>query len=186
MARARARPHPAGVQAASDRAAPPAAADVVGAPPPRRMRLAVSCFVGAWLLWQIWVPLGYYLREYRAGEAQEEQRFSWRMFSHLWMLQGGCNVSAFELVGPPNGENAPTVHRLDLRRLLEGIWVEQLRQGRRPVIEKFLRSRCDRDPSVVQAELMRTCPIAPGSRLPELNLRLVCRAGAPPASPASP
>jgi len=159
--------------------------EIVGAPPPRRIRLAVSCFIGAWLLWQISVPLAYYVRDYQTGEAQEEQRFSWRMFSQIWMLQRGCNIAAFELVARSGADGPPTVRRLDLYRLLESIWIEQLREGRRPVAEKFLRSRCERDPSVVQAEVMRTCPIAPGSRLPELNLRLVCRAD-PTPTPASP
>lgn len=160
--------------------------DIVWVPPSRRIRLAVSCVIGAWLLWQVSVPLAYYIRDYRSGEAQEEQRFSWRMFSQTWMLQRGCNIAAFDLVAPAGADGPPTVRRLDLYRLLESIWIEQLREGRREVAEKFLRSRCARDPSVVQAELMRTCPIAPGSRLPELNLRLVCRAGPPPASARSP
>jgi hypothetical protein len=181
MARMTAPRRPDGAQTSGDRVGPSASADGVGAPPPGRIRLAVSCFIGAWLLWQVSVPLGYYVRDYRTGEAQEEQRFSWRMFSHLWMLQRGCNIAAFDLVAPSHPGGPPTVHRLDLWRRLESIWVEQLREGRRPVMEEFLRSRCESDPSVVQAELIRTCPIAPGSRLPELNLRLVCRAGAPSA-----
>jgi hypothetical protein len=159
---------------------------VVADPPPGRGRLIVSLFIVGWLLWQLTVPLSYYVSNYVTGQVQEEQRFSWRMFSQVWFLQRWCNVLAFEIEAPTIGPDPPAVRRLDLRRLLHPIWIAQMRENRRPVVEKFLQSRCQGDPSVVAAEYMRTCPVAAGWRLPEVNRRVTCRPGVPTASFLSP
>jgi hypothetical protein len=141
----------------------------------------VSLFILAWLGWQVSVPLSYYVR----GGVQEDQRFSWRMFSQVWLASKSCNVVAFEVVAPSSPGGASSVRRLDLWDVLHPIWVEQARQNRGPLLEKFLRARCDADPSVVEAQFMRTCPVAPGLELPEVDRRLRCHVdpGGPPRTP---
>ena len=143
----------------------------------------MSLFILAWLVWQGAVPLSYYVR----GGVQEDQRFSWRMFSQVWLASKSCNVLAFEVVAPSSPGGPPSVRHLDLRHVLHSIWVEQVRQNRGPLVERFLRARCDRDPSVLQVEIMRTCPVAPGPVLPEVDRRLQCHvdppSGGPPRTP---
>src|SRR5262249_53733333 len=102
----------------------------------------------------------------------------------VWLMEKTCNVDSFELVASADGR-APSVRRVDLREHLYSIWVEQLRQNRRDVAQKFLRSRCEADASVLQAAVMRTCPGTPGGVLPGVTPRLSCRdqvAGPPPGA----
>src|SRR5215813_11510570 len=149
--------------------------DVVASPPPGRARLIVSLVVLSWLLWQVTVPLAYYVAPDVMGLAPEEPRFRWRMFSQVWFSQRECNVSAFEVREAAAGSEA--VRPLDLGQRLDSIWNKQLWGKRQSVVRKFLQSRCDSDPSVIQVEFMRTCPAAPFFPLPEVNLRPSCLFG---------
>ena len=156
----------------------------MASPPPGRARLIVSLVVLSWLLWQVTVPLAYYVAPDVMGLAPEEPRFRWRMFSQMWFSQRACNVSAFEVREAAAGSEA--VRPLDLGQVLYSIWIEQLRENRQAVVRKFLQSRCESDPSVIQVEFMRTCPAAPGFPLPEVSLRPACRGGRLEGAPLTP
>jgi hypothetical protein len=134
------------------------------APPPGRARLAISAFILAWLVWQVASPLAYY-----TGSEVSDERFAWRMFSGVWFHERTCAVSVTESVPGNDGALVP-------RGVNPGAWKWQLERNRLLVVEKFLRSRCQRDPSVVAVEIVRTCPVESRS-LPIATRRLDCRAG---------
>jgi hypothetical protein len=60
--------------------------------PSRRARIIISVFIVSWLAWQVAVPLSYY-----AGDNVDDERFSWRMFSGVWLLQKSCTASVSEV-----------------------------------------------------------------------------------------
>jgi hypothetical protein len=128
--------------------------------------MIISVFILLWLAWQLVVPLSYYL-----GDAVDDERFSWRMFSGVWLQQKSCTSSVTELRSPPGA--APILRKVNLERLLHSTWVGQLRRNRRVVIEKFVQTRCDVDPSVTGVEYSRTCATA-SNRLPSVTLRFDC------------
>ena len=55
------------------------------------MARLVNVFIVSWLLWQLLVPLSYYL-----GHDVDDERFAWRMFSGVWLLQKSCTASVTE------------------------------------------------------------------------------------------
>lgn len=133
--------------------------------------MVTTVFIVSWLVWQLALPLSYYF-----SEDVSDERFSWRMFSGLWLLHKTCRASVTESLVLSGAEGARSVRPLDLARTLYVSWVGAL-GWQRPLMEKFLRTRCRHDPSVVEVELSRTCPAADPSRLPSATLRMDCRAG---------
>ena len=134
--------------------------------------MVVNVFIISWLLWQLLVPLSYYL-----GHDVDDERFAWRMFSGVWLLQKSCTASVTEFRSQP-GAGAPGARRINLERAVHGTWVGQLKKkNRRLVVEKFARARCEADPSVSEIEYIRACPAAPDARIPPVTLRFNCRAG---------
>lgn len=153
--------------------------DASGAPgsmlasaPSLRARIIISVFIMCWLVWQVAVPLSYYV-----GDNADDERFAWRMFSGVWLLQKSCTASVTEL--RVQAGSAASVRKVNLERTLHGTWVSQLKKKNRPlVVEKFLQTRCESDPSVVQVEYLRTCSAAPDTRIPPVTRKFDCRAGA--------
>ena len=151
-----------------------ASPDPLGSPPPGRPRLIVGAFIALWLAWQVVVPLSYYLW----GNVWEE-RFAWRMFSDVSVSALRCTVSVTELLeGSGAAGSARAPREVPLGPTLHGSWALHLRQGRQLVAERFLESRCRRDPSVSEARYHRACPAQRASRAPDLDARLDCRTGA--------
>lgn len=150
--------------------------DTVDSPPPGRV--VVRVFIIAWLVWQIVVPLAYYL-----GDELEEERFSWRMFSGVWLLHKRCTTSVVEYLGQPGADGPGDVRAVDLERTLNATWVRQLTRNRRLVVEKFLRARCREDPAVSDVEFFRICPVTPYAAIPTVTVRLSCRSGVFAGSP---
>lgn len=135
-------------------------------------RVVISTFIIAWLVWQLVVPLSYYL-----GDNADDERFAWRMFSGVWLLQKSCSASVTEFRSRPD-TGVSDIRRINLERVLHSTWVNQLRKKSRPlVVEKFLRTRCEGDPAVAKVEYTRACSAAPHSRIPPVTRRLDCRAG---------
>jgi hypothetical protein len=140
--------------------------------PSGRARVIITVFIVSWLVCQVLVPLSYYL-----GDDVEDERFAWRMFSGVWLLQKSCTASVTEFRSQPGGGTAD-VRKIDLDRALHESWVLELKKrGRRLVAEKFLRARCEGDPSVTEVAYTRACPAAPQDRIPPVTLRFDCRAG---------
>lgn len=150
----------------------PGNTNTLAAAPSGPARVIISVFIISWLVWQLVVPLSYYL-----GNDVDEERFAWRMFSGVWLLQKSCTASVTEFRSPPDG-GAPGIREIDLDRTLHGTWVPLLNKKKRPlVVEKFLQTRCESDPSVTAVEYSRACPAAPQARIPPVTLRFDCRAG---------
>jgi hypothetical protein len=145
---------------------------VLASAPSGRARLVINAFIICWLLWQVAVPLSYYL-----GDNVDDERFAWRMFSGVWLLQKSCTASVTEFRSEP-GADTPIASKINLDRTLHGTWASQLKKkNRRLVIEKFAQTRCEADPSVSEIEYIRACPAAPEARIPPVTLRFNCRAG---------
>jgi hypothetical protein len=126
-------------------------------------------FIVLYLLWQIAVPLSYYV-----GGDVDEERFSWRMISGVWLLHRTCALSVSESVAATGAGGVSSESRqLNLERTLHASLILQLRRNQRPVVEKFLRTRCESDPSVTGVKFNRTCAV--GSRMPPVHLQFDCR-----------
>jgi hypothetical protein len=141
----------------------------LGAAPSARARRLINVFIICWLAWQLMVPLSYYL-----GGDVDDERFAWRMFSGVWLLQKSCSASVTERRSGAAG-GPPLLRKVNLERSLHSTWIGQLRRNQRLVVEKFLQTRCDADPSVTGVEYSRTCATA-SDRLPPVTHRFDCDA----------
>ena len=119
-------------------------------------------FIGLFLLYQIAMPLTYYL-----GGRGPDERFSWRMFSSVRMQK--CSVRVDETVG---GE----ARSVDLDREVQVAWVGMLERYRPAVVEKLLQRRCERA-QASEVRYVRRCVETDGSKAPALTVKLDCRAG---------
>jgi hypothetical protein len=124
---------------------------------PSRRQL-INGFIATWLVWQTTLPLTYYI-----GRDPDNERFSWRMFSHTWMLQKTCTVRAREYLRRLGSDHDVGSRVIDLDRSLNSTWVRHLRQNHGRVTMKFLRMRCEMDPDVIAVRVARTCQGAPTS-----------------------
>jgi len=105
----------------------------------------VSLAIGAYLLWQVALPLSYYVPPDTGDE-----RFAWRMFSARFLYNNTCTLSTFERA-------ATSTRQITLEPILHVGWLVALKHGRPAVVEKFLQSRCAADPSVTEVRLERRC-----------------------------
>lgn len=122
-------------------------------PPPHPSpgsRQRSAAFISVFVLLQFLVPLTYLARQDRSDE-----RFSWRRLTEP---------------EAPRCETSAMVERLDGRRetlslgkLLHRDWVDYLEQGRRSVIDAFLRQQCEA-PDVAHADLVHRCNDERGTR----------------------
>lgn len=155
--------------------------DPIAIPPPGRARAIVGGFIVLWLAWQVALPLSYYF-----GDDAEEERFAWRMFSEIAIFHTRCTASVAESVAVPGAGDGVSVRAVDLGSTVHAAWAAHLSRNRRPVVERFLRWRCQRDPSVTAVEFRRTCRLVPESRVPSIGVRVPCRtdgfSGAPGSS----
>jgi hypothetical protein len=154
--------------------------DFIASPPPGRPRAIVSLAIVLYLLWQVAVPISYYL-----GDDVGDERFSWRMFSAIAYFHQTCAASVTEIEWLPAG-NTVSVRQLELGSILHPAWIVLLNRYRRPVVDKFLRTRCQIDPRATEIEYSRSCPLAGESRIPSVTLRLTCPTGASAGSTERP
>lgn len=126
-----------------------------------RQRRLSNLFIAAFLLFQVGMPLRYYL-----GERGYDERFSWRMFSTLRLQQ--CEMQVTEA---RSGNAAwKDVH---VRGDVQVAWVSLLERVRKPVVEKYLQRRCERQ-DVAKVAYTRRCTDTDGSALPEKTLVMDC------------
>ena len=145
--------------------------ETLASPPPGRARLITSLFIGAYLLWQVAVPLAYYL-----GRDKSDERFAWRMFSATGLSNMSCTVSVTEWVWS-SASNTTAARKLDVERILHRTWNYSLLSNR-AAVDQFLRTRCQADPSVTQVHLIRSCLGADRTWIPSAERRLTCSTGA--------
>lgn len=134
------------------------------AKPPARRWAPSSVFIALFLLFQLGMPLRYYL----AGGGSDE-RFSWRMFSTVRMQR--CTVQVDDMLDQAG--NSHEERRVDLRKLVHSAWINLLERGREPVISKLLAQRCAQ-PGVHSARYTRTCKDTDGTVLPAQKVERRC------------
>jgi len=100
-------------------------------------------FIAAFVGLQFLIPLTYLAREDSADE-----RFTWR---------------SLDTPSAPSCDTSASLERTDgqrqsvsLERLIHQDWVDYVGQGRRAVVEAFLRKQCEAD-DVLQVELTNHC-----------------------------
>jgi len=162
-------------QAAGAGTLPP---DPIASPPPGRARLAVSAIIALWLVVQVAFPVSYYL-----GDSLAEERFAWRMFSSVSVYGGQCALSVVETVAEPGSADGRITREPELNRILHAAWLTHLRRGRALVIDRFLTSRCQRDPSIIEIELKRSCDRGPEAGV-RTEVRRQCRPTAAAGEPS--
>jgi len=128
-----------------------------------RARLWANVFIALFLAYQVAMPLRYY-----AGGRGLDERFSWRMFSSVRMLE--CNVDIDEHV-----EELGDVRQRDvsLKKEVQVAWIGLLERGRDLVIEKFMRRRCDEE-GVVKVDYYLGCVAPDGAKWPPINRHMKC------------
>src|SRR5919106_3589436 len=142
--------------------------ETIASPPPGRSRSIASIFIVGFLLWQISLPLSYY-----ANEDDSDERFAWRMFSVLSRFQKSCDVAVSDW-GRGAGASANPPQQLDL----QDSWSQLLARNRPAVVEKYLRSRCQINPTASAVQFMQICSLPKGPRIPYEEIWFNCRTGA--------
>lgn len=136
-------------------------------PPKGRTKKRVSLFIGAFLAFQLLVPLTYYMRD-----DPYDERFAWRMFSAIRVY--GCRTWAFDLHEAPGGGTEPQA--LKLSQVVHVAWITTMRRNRRDVIHAFLQRRCE-EPGVVGARVVNRCSTPDGERIGPLKYERDCETG---------
>jgi hypothetical protein len=129
----------------------------------RRRRRLTNVFIGAFLAFQVAMPLRYYL-----GDRDYDERFSWRMFSTLRLRDCDVRVSETLRAGETSREEPVAIERD-----VQVAWVRLLERMRRAVVDKYLLRRCERE-HVERVEYVRTCKDTDGQALPALRRVLRC------------
>ena len=144
--------------------------EVLPSPPPGRTRLAVSIFIGIYLLWQLVWPATYYFSQDRFDE-----RFAWRMFSEFGRTRKLCTVDIVQkqMAVDQNTRNIPSrpLH------LVVGTWATQLLRNRKAVVDKLLRDRCRQSPWMIEVTIVRICPQDDSHETMSRELRMNCLTG---------
>ncbi len=113
------------------------------AQPSAKARRRSSVFIAAFVLLQFLIPLSYLSRDDAADE-----RFTWR----------SLNAAA-----APSCETSASLERFDgerkavsLHKLIHQDWVDYVGQGRRAVVDAFLKKQCEVE-GVLKVELVNRC-----------------------------
>jgi len=126
----------------------------------RESRALANALIAAFLLFQIAMPLRYYL-----GGRGYDERFSWRMFSSVRMQR--CTVQVHETASD-GGER-----KLNLEQELQVAWIGMLERYRAGVVEELLRKRCASG-GAREVRYARSCKDPGGSELPQIHAKLDC------------
>ncbi|MAQ17288.1 MAG: hypothetical protein CMN30_21140 [Sandaracinus sp.] len=135
-----------------------------------RRRRRIRRLIAAFVVFQLVVPLTYYLRADRYDE-----RFAWRMFSAVRLHS--CQPVASEEV---DGDE----ERIELGQVIHQAWINTMARNREDVIRAFLERRCEGDDEQDAADdrrrviLANHCRTASGRRLPPLVYERQCETGA--------
>jgi hypothetical protein len=126
----------------------------------RESRALANALIAAFLLFQIAMPLRYYL-----GGRGYDERFSWRMFSSVRMQR--CAVQVHETAGDGSER------KLNLEQELQVAWIGMLERYRAGVVEELLRKRCASG-GAREVRYARSCQDPGGNELPQIHARLDC------------
>lgn len=125
--------------------------------------MLANAFIALFLAYQVAMPLRYYM-----GGRGLDERFSWRMFSSVRMLE--CKVEVEEHVGD-NG--APYKRPVNLKKEIQIAWIGLLERGRSLVVEKLLKRRCN-EAGVLKVDYALDCVAPDGTRLPTMSQHMMC------------
>ncbi len=128
---------------------------------PRRRSLE-NAFIACFLLFMLAMPLRYYL-----GGRGFDERFSWRMFSTIRMLD--CKVKVQDVLG-----GAGRTREVPLVKEVQVAWIGMLERARGLVVQKLLERRCD-EAGVTLARYHLECTSPDGSTLPDVDRHMVCK-----------
>lgn len=120
------------------------------------------------MLWQVALPLTYYLDDYK-----NDERFSWRMFSYWGGFQSECTVKIDEEVS----SFIPGRAVAQGPELWTGDWLNLLKRGRPAVVSRFLRKRCHDNPYATDVHLIQMCPTADRSKILSGEIVFNCKSG---------
>ena len=137
--------------------------------PTGRARMWRNTVIVLFLLYQVIMPLRYYL-----GDEEADERFSWRMFSSV--NRRICEVVAYETV---EVDGQIVERSLDLEAHLQIFWVNILRRYHQPdLVRKILKLRCEQVP-IRKIRFDRTCTEVDGSSADPYRMVLDCRSDGP-------
>ena len=125
-------------------------------------RALTNAFIALFLLYQVAMPLRYYL-----GGRGDDERFSWRMFSSVRLQK--CEVRVHEVLAGQSRE-------VKLSQAVQIAWIGMLERNRPQAVDKLLRRRCQKS-GVTETRYHRSCRDTDGSALPPLELRMDCARG---------
>jgi hypothetical protein len=128
-----------------------------------RQRRLTNLFIGSFLVFQVAMPLSYYL-----GIRDYDERFSWRMFSTLRLRD--CDIHVIETRSEA-GRSVP--HEVAIGADVQVAWVRLLERMRNSVVDKYLRRRCQLG-QVERVEYVRSCKDTDGTALPPTRRSLQC------------
>lgn len=133
-------------------------------PPEGRRRERIRWLVVGLLLLQLVIPLRYYL-----GDDSYDERFSWRMFSAVRVIE--CRTVVHETVGDP-----PRPRPLRLMATIHEAWIETLKRNREEVIRAFLERRCEEE-DVREVVLVNQCVGPAAEPVPLIEWKRDCESG---------
>lgn len=135
--------------------------------PTGRSRQVRNIAIVLFILYQVLVPLRYYL-----GGTEVDERFTWRMFSSVGMRC--CNVSVYEIT-EQNGRDME--RRLPLKTILQLYWANQFRGYHQPdLIKRFLQLRCQQV-AIREVRFERNCSATDGSPVSPYRVVMNCQSG---------
>ncbi|AKF08103.1 hypothetical protein [Sandaracinus amylolyticus] len=137
--------------------------DIVVPEPTGTARAIIPAVCFLWLLVMIAIPLRYY----RGGDRYDE-RFSWRMFSAVRVAR--CQMRVSETQG---GSERP----IPLGEVLPAPWMALLERNRMPVVESFLRWRCETREGLSAVRFHNECTDPAGGALPSVDRTIDCASG---------
>lgn len=118
-----------------------------------------NAFIALFLAAGLLAPLRYYL-----GHDPYDERFSWRMFSAVRMIE--CKVAIEDNVG---GHWS----RVPLRSTIHESWQTALERNRMAVVEKYLAHRCETE-KAEEVRMLSSCVATDGSSLPVTTHSMAC------------
>ena len=139
---------------------------LVSAPTDRSRKIG-NVFIVLFFLFQVLVPLRYYL-----GGPEADERFSWRMFSSFG--KQSCSVSAYETIE----QDGRYVERpLPLETLLHRNWINQFRGYFQPdLVRRFMHLRCGQA-AIREVRYERTCSATDGTPVAPYRVSMDCESG---------
>jgi hypothetical protein len=143
-----------------------------------RKRRRENLIIAAVLVFQIAMPLSYYL----SGRIYDE-RFSWRMFSTLRLRD--CKVEVKEhldIHDSDDNQRHTRVRQVNIERDVHVAWLRLLERMRSAVIDEYLARRCE-SPEVTSVEFACHCNDTDGRPLPPMERSFTCKAAHREASP---